>query len=153
MGCASTAQGILHAPPGRPVDRGWVRTAQGPRKRALWGVKSHKTGCVSAAPGNTICPLGKPEDRGWIGTAQGPEKGPCFCVLGCLLALLLIYGIAPEPLSPAVFQLAVNNFDLWSLIPECVRQWFLSLQDLLEAWKSMGPEGDLAPLVPFCHFS
>lgn len=74
-----------------------------------------------------------------------PDRRQGLRVLGCLSALLLIYGIAPEPLSPAVFQLAANNFDLRSLTPEFVGEWFPSLRDLLEAWKSMGPEGDLAP--------
>ncbi|KAF8140970.1 hypothetical protein K438DRAFT_1879028 [Mycena galopus ATCC 62051] len=55
-------------------------------------------------------------------------------VLGCLAALLLIHGIAPEPLSPALIQWAANKCDLGSLTREFIGEWFPELRTLLDDW-------------------
>ncbi|KAJ7667002.1 hypothetical protein DFH06DRAFT_1185214 [Mycena polygramma] len=66
-------------------------------------------------------------------------------ILGCLAGLLLIHGIAPEPLSPALLQFAANKFDLGSLTRSFVREWHPELVGLIERWDEMGPEGDIGP--------
>ncbi|KAF8153591.1 hypothetical protein K438DRAFT_1622759, partial [Mycena galopus ATCC 62051] len=72
-------------------------------------------------------------------------------VLGCLAALLLIHGIAPEPLSPALIQWAANKCDLGSLTREFIGEWFPELRTLLDDWVSTGPTGDIRPFVN--HFA
>ncbi|KAJ7815335.1 hypothetical protein B0H14DRAFT_2603532 [Mycena olivaceomarginata] len=57
MGCASTAPGILYAPPGRPVDRGWMRAAQ--TKRAPWGVKKPQNGLCKCSTRQHQMPPGQ----------------------------------------------------------------------------------------------
>ncbi|KAF8174019.1 hypothetical protein K438DRAFT_1849830 [Mycena galopus ATCC 62051] len=72
-------------------------------------------------------------------------------VLGCLAALLLIHGIAPEPLSPALIQWAANKCDLGSLTREFIGEWFPELRTLLDDWVSTGPTGDIRPFAN--HFA
>ncbi|KAF8166430.1 hypothetical protein K438DRAFT_1857228 [Mycena galopus ATCC 62051] len=72
-------------------------------------------------------------------------------VLGCLAALLLIHGIAPEPLSPALIQWAANKCDLGSLTREFIGEWFPELRSLLDDWVSTGPTGDIRPFAN--HFA
>ncbi|KAJ7149389.1 hypothetical protein C8R43DRAFT_887958 [Mycena crocata] len=79
----------------------------------------------------------------------GPDRIVMFSVLGCIIALLLIYGIAPEPLSPAVIQFAASGFDLASLDEQFLREWHPDLVALLHDWKAMGPEGDVGAFQSF----
>ncbi|KAJ7231678.1 hypothetical protein B0H12DRAFT_207248 [Mycena haematopus] len=72
-------------------------------------------------------------------------------VLGCLTALLLIHGIAPDPLSPALIQYAANGCDLQSLTREFVGEWHPELKALLDLWVTTGPTGDISSFQP--HFS
>ncbi|KAF8143065.1 hypothetical protein K438DRAFT_1784082 [Mycena galopus ATCC 62051] len=72
-------------------------------------------------------------------------------VLGCLAALLLIHGIAPEPLSPALIQWAANKCDLGSLTREFIGEWFPELRTSLDDWVSTGPTGDIRPFAN--HFA
>ncbi|KAF8208552.1 hypothetical protein K438DRAFT_1930208 [Mycena galopus ATCC 62051] len=55
-------------------------------------------------------------------------------VLGCLAGLMLIHGMAPEPLSPAVIQWAANKCDVRSLTREFVGEWFAELKGLMDDW-------------------
>ncbi|KAF8140811.1 hypothetical protein K438DRAFT_1995637 [Mycena galopus ATCC 62051] len=64
-------------------------------------------------------------------------------VLGCLAGLMLIHGMAPEPLSPAVIQWAANKCDVRSLTREFVGEWFAELKGLMDDWVSAGPTGDI----------
>ncbi|KAK6996241.1 hypothetical protein R3P38DRAFT_3628806 [Favolaschia claudopus] len=64
-------------------------------------------------------------------------------VLGSLVGLLLIHGIAPEPLSPAFIQFAANGCDLGSLTREFVLEWCPELCGRLDRWLSLGPEDDI----------
>ncbi|KAJ7160827.1 hypothetical protein C8R46DRAFT_1223166 [Mycena filopes] len=72
-----------------------------------------------------------------------------LAVLGCIIGVLLIFGIAPEPLSPAVIQFAVNGCDLSSLTREFVREWHPDLVALLDRWDEIGPGGNVIPFQPF----
>ena len=74
----------------------------------------------------------------------GADRHSNLAVLGCLTAFLLIYGIAPEPLSPSLIQFAANNCDLRSLTCEFVREWHPELRALLELWTTTGPTGDIS---------
>ncbi|KAJ7866719.1 hypothetical protein B0H13DRAFT_2352284 [Mycena leptocephala] len=72
-------------------------------------------------------------------------------VLGCLAALMLIHGIAPEPLSPAFIQFAAHQCDIQSLTRDFVGKWHAELRALINDWNAMGPEGDLTPFQ--AHFA
>ncbi|KAJ7228014.1 hypothetical protein B0H12DRAFT_233568 [Mycena haematopus] len=71
--------------------------------------------------------------------------------LGCLTALMLIHGLAPDPLSPALVQYAANKCDLESLSRDFVGEWHPELRALIDKWIEIGPTGDLAPFQP--HFA
>ncbi|KAF7367181.1 hypothetical protein MSAN_00978000 [Mycena sanguinolenta] len=72
-------------------------------------------------------------------------------VLGCLTALMLIHGLAPEPISPALLQYAANKCDIRSLTREFVGEWHPDLRAMLDSWINMGPTGDLTRFQQ--HFS
>ena len=72
-------------------------------------------------------------------------------ILGCLSALMLIHGIAPEPLSPALIQFAANNYDVGALTWDFVGEWHPELRSLLDSWIAIGAGGDIAPFQP--HFA
>ncbi|KAF8157478.1 hypothetical protein K438DRAFT_2074346 [Mycena galopus ATCC 62051] len=72
-------------------------------------------------------------------------------VLGCLAALLLIHGIAPEPLSPCLIQWAANQCDVRSLTREFIGEWHPELKALLDRWISAGPAGDIRSFAQ--HFA
>ncbi|KAJ6457393.1 hypothetical protein C8R45DRAFT_1110642 [Mycena sanguinolenta] len=74
-----------------------------------------------------------------------------LAILGCLSALMLIHGLAPEPLGPALIQFAANSCDLQSLTRDFVGEWHPDLRALLDSWIDMGPTGDLAPFQ--LHFA
>ncbi|KAJ7675415.1 hypothetical protein B0H14DRAFT_3537113 [Mycena olivaceomarginata] len=66
-------------------------------------------------------------------------------VFGCLTALMLIYGIAPDPLSPSLIHFAANKCELGSLTREFVGEWHPNLKTMLDTWDSIGPTGDITP--------
>ncbi|KAJ7650550.1 hypothetical protein FB45DRAFT_730675, partial [Roridomyces roridus] len=66
-------------------------------------------------------------------------------VLGCLTSLMLIHGLAPDPISPALIQWAINGCDVHSLTRDFVGEWFPELRALLDDWTDCGPGGDLEP--------
>jgi hypothetical protein len=70
-------------------------------------------------------------------------------VLGCLAALLLLHGIAPEPLGPAIIQFAANRCELGSLTWDFVGEYHPELRALLDTWKTMGPSGDITPFQSY----
>ncbi|KAJ6449939.1 hypothetical protein C8R45DRAFT_1128395 [Mycena sanguinolenta] len=73
----------------------------------------------------------------------GETRRNNLAVLGCLVSLLLIFGIAPEPLSPSVIHWAANDCELRSLNWEFVQEWHPDLRALLEQWTAVGPTGDI----------
>ncbi|KAJ6451543.1 hypothetical protein C8R45DRAFT_1124584, partial [Mycena sanguinolenta] len=73
----------------------------------------------------------------------GKTRHNNLAVLGCLVSLLLIFGIAPEPLSPSVIHWAANNCELRLLNREFVQEWHPNLRALLEQWTAVGPTGDI----------
>ncbi|KAJ7327455.1 hypothetical protein DFH08DRAFT_816304 [Mycena albidolilacea] len=64
-------------------------------------------------------------------------------VFSCLTALMLIYGIAPDPLSPSLIHFAANKCELGSLTWEFVGEWHPNLKTMLDTWDSIGPTGKL----------
>ncbi|KAJ7705839.1 hypothetical protein B0H14DRAFT_2647213 [Mycena olivaceomarginata] len=72
-------------------------------------------------------------------------------VFGCLTALMLIYGIAPDPLSPSLIHFAANKCELGSLTREFVGEWHPNLKTMLDTWDSIGPTGDITPFQS--HFA
>ncbi|KAJ7303553.1 hypothetical protein DFH08DRAFT_722025, partial [Mycena albidolilacea] len=70
-------------------------------------------------------------------------------ILGCLAALLLLHGIAPEPLGPAIIQFAANRCELGSLTWDFVGEYHPELRALLDTWKTMGPSGDITPFQSY----
>lgn len=79
------------------------------------------------------------------------DRRESLTVLGCLAALMLIHGIAPEPLSPAFIQFAAHQCDIQSLPWDFVGEWHAELRALIDDWNAMGPEGDLTPFQ--AHFA
>ncbi|KAJ7355492.1 hypothetical protein DFH08DRAFT_954977 [Mycena albidolilacea] len=70
-------------------------------------------------------------------------------ILGCLAALLLLHGIAPKPLGPAIIQFAANRCKLGSLTWDFVGEYHPELRALLDIWKMMGPSGDIIPFQSY----
>lgn len=63
-------------------------------------------------------------------------------VLGALTGLMLVYGVAPTPLSPALVQFLLQGCDLQSLTPAFLQEWFPSLYLTLKDWISIGVSGE-----------
>ncbi|KAJ7254011.1 hypothetical protein B0H12DRAFT_1017236, partial [Mycena haematopus] len=80
-----------------------------------------------------------------------PDRLQDLAVLGCLTALMIVHGLAPEPLSPALIQFVANKCNLQSLTRAFVGEWFPELKTLLESWIAMGPTGDVGPFQS--HFA
>ncbi|KAJ7821885.1 hypothetical protein B0H14DRAFT_2371092, partial [Mycena olivaceomarginata] len=72
-------------------------------------------------------------------------------VFGCLTALMLIYGIAPDPLSPSLIHFSANKCGLGSLTREFVGEWHPNLKTMLDTWDSIGPTGNITPFQS--HFA
>lgn len=72
-------------------------------------------------------------------------------ILGAVLVLMLLHGMTPAPLSPALFQFVFHGCNLNSLTPEFLGEWYPELRLLLSDWIAMGPTGDLGPFR--AHFS
>ena len=63
-------------------------------------------------------------------------------VLGALIGLMLVYGVAPTPLSPALIQFLLNGCDLHSLTPAFIQEWFPSLHRTLVDWNAIGSSSE-----------
>ncbi|KAJ6450648.1 hypothetical protein C8R45DRAFT_1113986 [Mycena sanguinolenta] len=74
----------------------------------------------------------------------GADRRTSLGILGCLTSLMLIHGIAPEPLGPALIQWAANDCNLQSLTREFVSEWHPELKALLDSWNRAGPTGSIA---------
>ena len=57
-------------------------------------------------------------------------------VLGALTGLMLVYGVAPTPISPALVQFLLHGCDLQSLTPSFIQEWFPSLHRTLMGWNT-----------------
>ncbi|CAA7258598.1 unnamed protein product [Cyclocybe aegerita] len=57
-----------------------------------------------------------------------------LAVLGALSALMLIYGMAPEPLSPVLVHYMIHDCDFNSIHPGLLSEWLPELQQLLRCW-------------------
>ncbi|KAJ6487355.1 hypothetical protein DFH09DRAFT_1456837 [Mycena vulgaris] len=66
-----------------------------------------------------------------------------FKIFGALVALSLISGRPPGPLSPALLQYALNDCDLCALTPSFVTSWNPSLDRAARSMQAVGPTGDL----------
>ncbi|EPQ49961.1 hypothetical protein GLOTRDRAFT_123678 [Gloeophyllum trabeum ATCC 11539] len=64
--------------------------------------------------------------------------------LGALCALTFVYGMAPEPLDPCLFQYLLNDRDLEALQETYVEQWHPALHQLLKEWQAIGPGRDIS---------
>ncbi|KAJ7166343.1 hypothetical protein C8R43DRAFT_1162799 [Mycena crocata] len=80
-----------------------------------------------------------------------PERIRMMKIFGAVLMLMLLHGMTPAPLSPALFQFVLHGCRLESVTPEFLSEWYPELRQLLQSWLSMGPTGDLAPFRG--HFS
>ncbi|KAJ7790490.1 hypothetical protein B0H13DRAFT_1936229 [Mycena leptocephala] len=78
------------------------------------------------------------------------DRRESLTVLGCLAALMLIHGIAPEPLSPAFIQFAAHQCDIQSLTRDFVANGTLSLGSDRRL-ECNGPEASYPFPGPFCH--
>ncbi|KAJ7266480.1 hypothetical protein B0H12DRAFT_1099703 [Mycena haematopus] len=72
-------------------------------------------------------------------------------ILGAVLSLMLLHGMTPAPISPALFQFVFHDCNLNALTPEFLAEWYPELKLLLTNWVAIGPAGDLAPFQ--AHFS
>ncbi|KAJ7079268.1 hypothetical protein B0H15DRAFT_804527 [Mycena belliarum] len=72
-------------------------------------------------------------------------------LLGAVIMLMLLHGMTPEPLSPALFQYFLHGCNLNALTPEFLSEWYPALRVLLSSWVEMGPTGELGPYQ--AHFS
>ncbi|KAJ7181278.1 hypothetical protein C8R46DRAFT_885532 [Mycena filopes] len=65
-------------------------------------------------------------------------------ILGLVLVLMLLNGVPPDPISPALFQLAFHNsFD--ALTPNFIQEWYPELHLVAQQWIQGGPTGSLVP--------
>ncbi len=58
-------------------------------------------------------------------------------ILGALTGLMLVYGVAPTPLSPALVQFLLHGCDLQSLTPSFIQEWFPNLHQTLTDWNTI----------------
>jgi hypothetical protein len=74
-----------------------------------------------------------------------------FSVLGAIVALLLIHGIAPGKLDPVVLQYFVYGCNIASVHPAFLREWHPDIHDTVTRWIAAGPSG----CIDFCraHFA
>lgn len=68
-----------------------------------------------------------------------------------LIALSLIHGIPPFPLSPLVLQWIIHGCDLEALHSDIISEWHPELSETIKRWKSVGSTGSLASFQ--AHFS
>ncbi|EJC97602.1 uncharacterized protein FOMMEDRAFT_162783 [Fomitiporia mediterranea MF3/22] len=63
-------------------------------------------------------------------------------VLGALTSLMVIHKIAPDPIGPAVLQIAYNLRDFRSLHSKFVKTWYPEIHADLQEWNTIGASGD-----------
>ncbi|KAJ7238330.1 hypothetical protein B0H12DRAFT_97670 [Mycena haematopus] len=71
-------------------------------------------------------------------------------ILGVVLVLMLIQGIVPDIVSPALFQFAFHGCDLNAITRTFLAEWYPALL-LVDRWIQTGPRGDLSPFQ--AHFA
>jgi hypothetical protein len=72
-------------------------------------------------------------------------------ILGTLTGLMLVYGMAPEPLSPVLIHFFIHDCNLQSIYPELLAEWIPDLHQTLKDWLVMDHESDISAFQP--HFS
>ncbi|KAJ6600311.1 hypothetical protein DFH09DRAFT_1302798 [Mycena vulgaris] len=68
-----------------------------------------------------------------------------FRVFGALVALSLVSGKPPGPLTPALLQYVLNGCNLQALTPSFVASWNPELDRTARSLQAIGPDGNLAP--------
>ncbi|KAG6807781.1 hypothetical protein H0H92_006413, partial [Tricholoma furcatifolium] len=61
---------------------------------------------------------------------------------GVIIALSLVAGRLPHPISPALILFIIYDFDFRCLTPDFIGEWFPELRRDLLTWKELGPTGD-----------
>ncbi|KAK6988071.1 hypothetical protein R3P38DRAFT_3445569 [Favolaschia claudopus] len=94
-----------------------------------------------------------PREGGWHGIATTISMSQRFLVsdvrlrelkiLGAVLMLMLLHGMAPDIVSPALFQFAFHGCDLNALTHVFLVEWYPVLSLLIDDWLRNGPTGDL----------
>ena len=64
-------------------------------------------------------------------------------ILGAIVAILLIHGIAPARLDPLVLQYFIYDCDLNSIHPILLSEWHPDLHSTITQWIQMGPNGNI----------
>jgi len=64
-------------------------------------------------------------------------------VLGALTGLMLVYGMAPTPLSPALLHYLLHDCNFHSLTPNFIQEWFPSLYRTLTDWNNIDASMDI----------
>ncbi|KAJ3503361.1 hypothetical protein NLJ89_g8472 [Agrocybe chaxingu] len=74
-----------------------------------------------------------------------PARLQSLAVLGALSALMLIYGMAPEPLSPVLIHYMIHDCNFDSIHPGLLSEWLPELRQLLRRWIEGNHSSDLLP--------
>ncbi|KAF8240018.1 hypothetical protein L208DRAFT_1556606 [Tricholoma matsutake] len=64
-------------------------------------------------------------------------------ILGALTALLLLYGIPPDPLLPVLLHYFIHDLDLNSISHNLLGNWYPDLGRLIQDWIDAGPDGNI----------
>ena len=72
-----------------------------------------------------------------------PTRLEALSILGALTGLMLVYGVAPTPLSPALIQFLLHGCDICSLTPAFIQEWFPSLYRTLMDWNAIGASDNI----------
>jgi hypothetical protein len=88
-----------------------------------------------------------------MATAQyvSPAQLSDLNVLGAIIALLFIHGIAPGKLDPVVLQYFIYDCDLASVHSAFLREWHPSIHEMITHWIATGPDGNVEPFIG--HFA
>ncbi|KAK7015821.1 hypothetical protein R3P38DRAFT_2786739 [Favolaschia claudopus] len=87
-----------------------------------------------------------PREGGWHGIATTISMSQRFLVSDVrlpVLMLMLLHGMAPDIVSPALFQFAFHGCDLNALTHVFLVEWYPVLSLLINDWLRTGPTGDL----------
>ncbi|KAJ6467428.1 hypothetical protein C8R45DRAFT_1106169 [Mycena sanguinolenta] len=69
-------------------------------------------------------------------------------IAGAMWALVMIRGLAVDPVDIALLQFLFNDCDLNSLHPAFIAEWHPAVKAVCDAWKRAGPTGSvLTPLI------
>ncbi|KAF8218922.1 hypothetical protein L208DRAFT_1345548, partial [Tricholoma matsutake] len=77
---------------------------------------------------------------------QQPSSSQCsikLSILGALTALLLLYGIPPNPLSPVLLHYFIHDLDLNLISRNLLGNWYPELGRLIQDWIDAGPDGNI----------